>query len=108
MSQTSKQAALTLVKSVPAATAAVSRQQCSRSPFTSRTKQRAVCAASSLEGASTTAPGPFGTALGPSAAVLGLLGSAVCTFFCSLFVFLSGLSEEELSVAAVLGSERRC
>lgn len=91
----------TLVKSVPAATAAVSRQQCSRSPLTSRTKHRAVCAASSLEGASTTAPGP-------SAAALGLLGSAVCTSLCFFFVFLSGLSEEELSVAAVLGSERRC
>lgn len=49
----------TLEKSVPAATAAVSSVQRSFIPFSSSSKQRAVCAASSLDGARMTAPGPF-------------------------------------------------
>lgn len=49
----------TLEKSVPAATAAVSSVQRSFIPFSKSSRQRAVCAASSLEGARITAPGPF-------------------------------------------------
>ena len=49
----------TLEKSVPAATAAVSSVQRSFIPFNKSSKQRAVWAASSLEGARMTAPGPF-------------------------------------------------
>lgn len=62
----------TLVKSVPAATAAVRRQQCKRSPFTSCSKHRAVCAASSLDGARTTAPGPFGICVAASGVACGM------------------------------------
>lgn len=102
----------TLVKSVPAATDAVSRQQCSRSPFTSCNKQRAVCAASSLDGASTTAPGPFGSALGTGTlgSALGLpadplssadpLSGAVVAPFCFLVVFV--VWSVPASVAVVL------
>lgn len=49
----------TLEKSVPAATAAVSSVQRSFIPFSRSSKQRAVCAASSLDGARMTAPGPL-------------------------------------------------
>ena len=49
----------TLEKSVPAATEAVRRVQRSLRPFSSRSRHRAVWAASSLDGANITAPGPF-------------------------------------------------
>ncbi|KAA6420199.1 MAG: hypothetical protein FRX49_09862 [Trebouxia sp. A1-2] len=50
---------ITFEKSVPAATAAVRRVQRSLSPFSNSSRQRAVWAASSLDGASMTALGPF-------------------------------------------------
>ena len=50
---------------MPAATAAVSSVHRNLSPLRSSRRQRAVCAASSREGARMTAPGPFATSLLP-------------------------------------------
>ena len=88
--QSGRKEQCTLEKSVPAATAAVSSVQRSFIPFNRSSRQRTVCAASSLEGARMTAPGPF-----TASELLSELPFAVISVPTAVLTFLSAASADD-------------